>query len=552
MSRVRQEAELRSLTQLVADIEDATLGLADFQRDFDWSDRDARSLLATMLMGWPAGSLLLVRGDTTKILGRPFADGPPTDPRPPRMVLDGQQRLTAVFHALADVGPVVHAINVSALATNDVEGLEDGMRTFPRARWDARFRHSPWVGGILYIPLYALRNSEQFFRFRDIADATQPRSLAQEPDVGMALQSAWRHRLSRLRSYEFPVVLIEPEVRTEVDDASVARIFERVNRTGQRLGAFDLVVARTFTPGVGGNNLRDLWDESRLSDSLIDRWLGDDGLAEDGMPMLQAIALRLVGDVRQSAVLDLEPAVIVDQWQAAVEAVGSAIQFMRVSCGVTRPDWLPYRAMLITLSAVAMDHDLGSHATVVEQWFWTRAFSLRFEAAANTQTGREYVLLGAAIEDGRVPEIHPIRVDALQRATRRRFQAVYRAVLCLIAANKPLDLTGDRLFLPSENLDEVGQASVVASVMLPRPETDLHLRAATMVVVSRETAGRIRQAGLGALTAASPAALSSQLVPTITPVDPQEWIDQRVQIICEHLHQHAGQPLPKNADVEDD
>jgi hypothetical protein len=400
----------------------------------------------------------------------------------------------------------------------------------------------PWYKGALYVPLYALRDSERFFAFRDVAEATQPPGIHE--DFVTMLQHAWRQRLGRFARYEFPVVLIEPEPKAEVDDAAVSRIFERVNRTGQRLGAFDLVVARTYVAGAPRGNLRELWEETRISDRLIDRWLGDDGLAEDGMPLLQAMALASPrADVRQAAVLELDPSLIADQWPKAVEAVGQALRFLTDRCGVLRPDWLPYRAMLITLSGVAMEHDLFAKPTVVENWFWTRAFSLRFEAAANTRTVEEYVLLRAAIADGRLPIIEPVRVDALTRATRRRFQALFRAVLCLLTVNGARDLSGRSLAPGTSGLAPEDTDIVVASVLLRQPDSDFHLRAASMVLASRETARLLRRVGLDAVVTAAPSTLASQLLPQQRTAKAEVWIDRRVRLICDELYRRAGQPL---------
>ena len=62
----------------------------------------------------------------------------------------------------------------------------------------------------------------------------------------------------------------------------MARIFERVNRTGQRLGTFDLMVAKVYEPSW---NLRLKWDEVRREKPPIEQYLGD-----DGMPVLKLLS----------------------------------------------------------------------------------------------------------------------------------------------------------------------------------------------------------------------------------------------------------------------
>jgi hypothetical protein len=544
----RQSVELRAVLRILLDIEAGKLALANFQRDFDWSDRDSRSLLATLLMGWPAGSVLLLRGDgSARVGGRAFADAPPAH-APEWLVLDGQQRLTALFHALTDKGPVVHAIKLSALVDGSVEEFEDGFRTFSRTRWDDRLRNSPWLDEEFYLPVYALRDSSSFFAFRDLVG--QLNESRATTSWSSALSHAWRQVLARVSGYEFPVVLIEAERGSGIDDASVARIFERVNRTGQRLGAFDLVVARTYSPASPRSNLRDLWEEARLSNWLIDEWLGDDGLAEDGMPMLQALALRgPKHDVRQSAVLDLDPGLIADQWPRAVNAVERTLEFLSERCGVLRFDWLPYRAVLVTLAAIALDHDLIENGELVERWFWTRCFSLRFESAANTRTVEEYIVLKAAIAEGKLQLIEPLRFEPLMNATRRRFRALYRAVLCLIAVRDRARVALERDAPVTGKAFGLNPEVVLASLLPRHPDTDLHLRIMSMVLVPREVAQLIGSGGYDALARVAPGIGDAQLAPRPIYKNPRLWIEGRALLIAADLEARTGQP---RADYESD
>ena len=540
MTRVALDTDLVSLADLISDIEAGRLALADFQRDFDWSERDARAFLATAIMGWPAGALLMFRGETSDVRSRPFVEGPPTAPRPPRVVLDGQQRLTAAYHALGDRGRFVHAIALSVLSSEDVEELEGGMRTFARERWDARFRADPWLNDELYVPAYALRDSESFFRFRDLAVETANMDGAA---TDRALQLAWRDRLSAVRDYTFPIVLIAPVARNEIDDASIARIFERVNRTGQRLGAFDLSVARSY----GATNLRDLWDDARLLDPMLDRWLGPSGLSEDGMPLLRAMALRGdPPDVRQSAVLALDGPEITNAWPGFVRATKQALAFFRDRCGVLEPDWLPYRAMLVTLIGLAVDEALEPHTELLEQWFWSRAFALRFEAAANTRTVSEYLALRDGLRSGEI-SVEPIRKDVLRRATKRRFAAVFRATQCLLATRAPSDPFVGPLDVGEPHDAATGlRSDVVFSSILTRDaaaDDDLHLRAAAMAFLWRNTARSVRNDELSVFASGWAPFDQSQLLPAIVPNEPSVLVERRAQAIAEEVARITGQEI---------
>src|SRR5690242_17850803 len=105
------DVTMLKLESLAEEIRGGRIALPDFQRDFDWTEKDIRAFLATVVKGWPAGSLLVMRGKSDWFDVRKFEGAPDLgDVR--LVVLDGQQRLTSMFHALSDVGPNVYAIQL--------------------------------------------------------------------------------------------------------------------------------------------------------------------------------------------------------------------------------------------------------------------------------------------------------------------------------------------------------------------------------------------------------------------------------------------------------
>ena len=194
--------------------------------------------------------------------------GHPLGPTAQEILLDGQQRLTALFHAIGDHGPYVFAVRPSAFDATSIDVLEDSIIAVRRSTWDKRYRDTPWDDELL-IPFYALRSQAEFFAWRDrvwpppILDASG-RDLQPMADL-------YNESLHRVHDYEFPVVDIEAPANKD----DVARIFERVNRTGLLLNTFDLMVARVYEDRW---NLRERWEDARLSSDLIDHFLSDDGM----------------------------------------------------------------------------------------------------------------------------------------------------------------------------------------------------------------------------------------------------------------------------------
>ncbi len=415
------------VSDLIAGIASGMIVLPEFQRDFDWSDEQVASLIATLIKRWPAGSLLLMDGHHTDIFFRvrEFEGAPPRRADLDIIVLDGQQRLTGLFQAVYDTGDFVYAISTAVLTPDiTVDDLEDGIKSFSRTLWDRDYRDVPWESTSGWIPFYALRSPTEFFAWRDGVLRAARLPNARRDELAIVLADAYRHGLEAFHQYDFPAVILERGVPA----AAIARIFERVNTTGMPLSTFDLMVAKTFTEQW---NLRDRWDAALAESAHFASFFGDDGIAA-----LQVVALTHSGGVRQSDVLSLDPDVVRRNWDEAVVALDHALSVVVEHCGVANPGWLPYQGLLLTLAGVAREHrDLSLHLDLIRAWFFSRTFGLSYEVAANTVTIREVDTLNQAIHAGMTRLPMAMSREVVSTATRRRQGAIWRGVLCALAAS---------------------------------------------------------------------------------------------------------------------
>jgi hypothetical protein len=273
------------IAELLEEVHEGRIVLPEFQRDFEWSDERVGQLLATVARRWPAGSLLLqdFPGETFYKL-RKFEGGPEVNEAAVDfVVLDGQQRLTALYHAVYDTGPYVYAIHARALTPGvSIDLLEEAIESFTREEWDRDSRDRPWDLAHDWVPFYALRSPADFFGWRDDVVKRSPVELRDE--VGQYLTDTYRHGLEAFHTYQLPAVIVE----RELEPAAIARIFERVNRGVLKLSAFDLMVAKTFETGW---NLRDRWDQAVSEYPVLAGF-------EDGMPVIRVIALKAASSVR--------------------------------------------------------------------------------------------------------------------------------------------------------------------------------------------------------------------------------------------------------------
>lgn len=526
------------IAELLAQIDDGELVLPEFQRDFDWGDDRVSQLLATVARRWPAGSLLLQEftGEAFYTL-RAFDGGPSIDKnRITHTVLDGQQRLTALYHAVYDSGKYVFAVRASGFKPGaSIEDLEEAMGSFSRAEWDAEYREAAWTVENDWIPFYALKSAADFFAWRDeVVRRGRSGRVPSQVDAD-TLSEAYRLGLEAFNTYTIPAVVVEKNLEPE----AVARIFERVNRGGLHLSAFDLMVAKTFEPGW---NLRDKWLLAQSEHLHL-----SDFFEEDGMPVIRAIALKTRNSVREGDVLRLPGLTVREDWDAAARAMEQALSFVSERCGVRQREWLPYGGMLITLAGLALEEDLFAHSKSVEAWFWTRAFGLRYEGGANTVTVDEYHHLRAVLRGETDLRITPISRTALLEATRKRRSALWRVFMAALSAQGARDpVTGEAL---------IAQKAVAMHV-LPRQadtlpgEESQHLRVLNLVLATPATNRRLAGNGLEnfyedidrLVGTEGSAVLESQLLPDGLDEPPtEEFLEARLVRLERFLRERVGQ-----------
>ena len=97
-------------------------------------------------------------------------------------------------------------------------------------------------------------------------------------------------------------------------------------------------------------------------------------------------------------------------------------------------------------SGIVRDDLLNEDAyPILERWFWSTAFGLGYEVAANTALVADHRNLEATLQEGKELKYSPVYSEVILDASRRRPAALYRAFLCVLTANGAEDLLGHHL-----------------------------------------------------------------------------------------------------------
>jgi uncharacterized protein with ParB-like and HNH nuclease domain len=95
------------LKDLLSQVDRGAAQLPEFQRGWVWPDRNIASLIASISLGYPAGTIMMLHyGGDVRFKTRPVEGVAQSGARPERLILDGQQRMTSLYQSLYRREPV--------------------------------------------------------------------------------------------------------------------------------------------------------------------------------------------------------------------------------------------------------------------------------------------------------------------------------------------------------------------------------------------------------------------------------------------------------------
>ncbi len=465
-----EDTNPRALKDLLAEINNRTTALPDFQRDFVWEPGATQELIVSIANNYPAGSILRVRDAKRVFAAREFEGAPALDgAKHTFLVLDGQQRLTSLYQAFYGVGEHRYFIDLGKLrdGSDFEESIFHDRATTKRSRRREDFAVQAKE---LLLPLSVLRGGAGGFGQwgRKVARSLSNTDRIALEDALDVIEEQW---IRAIDDYHFPVVTLSD--RTEPD--ALCTIFETLNRTGVKLSVFELLTARFWPLSI---NLRDLWNRAQADHPIIEHF------GVDPYYVLQGISLasRQNPSCKRGDVLNLAASDIEAWWGKVVAGLATGLEILRDDCKVMLPKWLPYQTMLPPLAAVLArsgspkSAEAGAHREKLKRWFWCSVFGQAYESSPNSRSAKDVTELNSWLTGGDAPEsVHALRFDprALRDVTPRQ-RSVYRGVINLILGGGARDfhtqavITGklmaeqgidDHHIFPSAYLERRGIAS---------------------------------------------------------------------------------------------
>jgi len=479
-----------NLGDLLRDVGSGKVRLPDFQRDWKWDTDRIASLLASVSLGYPVGVVMLLeRGGAEVEFATRLVSGVAADAASKGaelLILDGQQRLTSLYQALAS-GTVVRTqdskkkrlerwyyIDIAACLADEAD-REDAIVAVPP---DRVVRDNFGRDVVIDLTTTDLECSAEMFPLSAVFDssATNAWMVAylqlHSEDMSDRL-TRWNEFqlkvLSNLTTYTVPVIVLKKETPRE----AVCTVFEKVNTGGVVLDVFELLTA-TFAAGYF--DLRQDWDAryKRLREHKVLRGL-------QSTDFVQAVTLVATRERRlhwQAGDSDKPPAVSCrrvdilrlsrqeyERWAPAVEqGFAWAARFLNDEWIFESRD-MPYRTQLIPLAAIHVV--LGTRAELIgtvekiRRWYWCGVLGELYGGAIETRFANDLVQVTEWVDgaDAEPISIYESSFDPGRLLTlRTRNSAAYKGIYALLISK------GNKDWLYDQNISLASHHSLAVDI----------------------------------------------------------------------------------------
>lgn len=477
-----------SIGSLLSLIEEGKIVLPGFQRRFEWDTARQQALIRTILNSYPAGSLLFLQYPKAAKLGRRLIDGVDSskeNSHPERIMLDGQQRLTTLYHVC--FGTLGAYSLRGFISINDANEFFNNDGKLPDSneksgielvKKSVKFM-LPSIAQAYYnilenqfeshmIPLtcvfekekIVLEGGEKEIGFDEwkalYVEHHEPDDKGRRLALNKKLEEVKRRFISPIKDYRFPVVVLQEKTEPH----AVCQVFVDLNIQQKPLSSFEVAAAKVWPFEI---DLYGEWDKaqgiSTISDFLIDPVL----------PLKTITLLQTNEDPDQKiscskrALYQLKPDGFKESWTKAIDAMDWLIRLLKAECGVLHRKWLPYSSLLVSMAATLISAEEAGFQREQEEvkrklmcWYWCSVFAETYSGGTDSQNARDFWELQLWMHNKDVPYTVKYFSSMFNPEILRNTCSGgrYRGAVCLLLRNHARDFKTAQAISTSLILDE--------------------------------------------------------------------------------------------------
>ncbi len=341
---------------LLDDIQRGDIQLPEIQRAYVWKGPQVAKLLDSLYHGFPIGQILLWDHTGTLPITKNLQETSKSLPNAgqPKIVLDGQQRLTSLYLALSEETQP----KVDVWFNLDTEEFHRFLR---------RMKANPcWISAREVI------NGSNCNFFKIIEEIEQWNKCKMDNQK----KQDYANRIEKLKKigeYTIPIELFKSD---SYEDAT--ELFVRINSQGTRLRGAELVMAQLALriPGMIVTHFEKSMEEYENIGFKLDTRFLTRALVAIGTGQSKFKHLTTLWDKSEKEILKI--------WGDTKKAINIAVNFVRHNAGLEQSSWLPSLNALIILSAYFNKYPKASNVEVLLRWFYLASLRGRYSGSSET------------------------------------------------------------------------------------------------------------------------------------------------------------------------
>lgn len=428
-----QKPDHMGLNTLVNRLKEGRYVIPDFQREFEWQPWDIRELLKSIFLDYYIGSLLLWKGkkeNFTALSCEPIRGHKNTDNQE-FIVLDGQQRLTAIYYAFLSpdiplpkkANRASYFIRVDKFMNEEYDEAFDyewlttkwgkvSKKGKSLSKWGRKFqdKEAQYEEHIFPLALIGSGSWDLFEWVKGYSEYWKKKSEDSREDSDRHYKNAleFGEQLKEItEQYQIAYVELDKDLPIE----KVCDIFTQINSRGVRLDVFDLINA-LLTPR--GLKLKHMWRESAKRLEFVETDKMNVYILQVMSILRQAycspkyLYFLLPGQektVRNSEgnsrkeILVKDAADFENLWNNATDSLEKAINLLNhpQEYGAISSKHLPYVSILPVFSALqSKSSNLEANKRLdakrkIRYWYWASVFTNRYSGSVESTSARDYL-----------------------------------------------------------------------------------------------------------------------------------------------------------------
>ncbi len=391
------EARNRSVKDWFAKIRMGQIVLPSFQRFEAWGSNEIATFLTSIIRGLPVGTALVLGVSGNPLFRwRTIKGAPEPEEGINELLLDGQQRLTALWRSLKDDYP-----DKTFFVELEPENEEEP-RVVYVARWEKNGKRYPlWANNPdecwkrKYIPVKLLDPDNEYEYLKWVDEAAQD-----DLKVAREIEREIYKLREKIANYNIPYLYLSDKTKREV----AIDIFIKLNTNLVRLTPFDIIVAEMEEET--GESLHEYVNAFRREVPRIEEY------TEPSTFILSVASLLQDKPPSQKGFFQIDFSKFIEEWNSIVEGSKALTEFLEEE-GVFDNQRLPTESVLAPLAALWTeapregDHG-GNTRTILRKYMWRAFFTNRYDKSVPTAVFQDYKILKKVLKGEEKPENVPI------------------------------------------------------------------------------------------------------------------------------------------------